>query len=235
MPQQLLYYPAATCQPGPASEQELNELKTHNKQFEEIKKAHHGGSANNFISFSNKTHYSPTDPDARISTKPGKPRQFNYLCNLSVDTAEGVITHVQADLADARDSRYLQDITTKTKKELSKNNLQIENVLADTGFTSAENYHALQQEGITPYIPTSGKFKSIAQHATEGFNYNKEKDAFICKNKKEIKFKSYYTDKNGLEKKRYLSRAKECAHCPFKATCIGKTPVKKIETSLYQV
>jgi IS5 family transposase len=27
---------------------------------------------------SNDTHYSPTDPDARISTKPGKPRELNY-------------------------------------------------------------------------------------------------------------------------------------------------------------
>ena len=36
---------------------------------------------------SNKTHYSPTDPDARISVKPGKARALNYLCSLAVDTA----------------------------------------------------------------------------------------------------------------------------------------------------
>jgi len=34
---------------------------------------------------SNHTHYSPTDPDAKISTKPGKPRQLNYAGQLSVD------------------------------------------------------------------------------------------------------------------------------------------------------
>ena len=43
---------------------------------------------------SNKTHYSPTDPDARISVKPGKARALNYLCRLAVDTAKGVISHV---------------------------------------------------------------------------------------------------------------------------------------------
>ena len=214
-----------------ASEQELNELRTRNKRFEENKKEQHGGSANNFVSFSNKTHYSPTDPDARISTKPGKPRQFNYLCNLSVDTAEGVISHVQADYADSRDSRYLGDILAKTKKELSKNNLEVENILADTGFTSASNYHQLEQASITGWIPTSGKYKN----EREGFTYDKEKDSFICANKKELKLKKQFTTSDGQEKKQYLSRSRECKVCPLRTTCLGKKgQVKKIETSLYQ-
>jgi hypothetical protein len=56
---------------------------------------------------SNKTHYSPTDPDARISVKPGKACKLNYHCSLAVDTAEGIISHVQADIADSRDSQCL--------------------------------------------------------------------------------------------------------------------------------
>ncbi|MCB2411164.1 transposase [Hymenobacter lucidus] len=46
--------------------------------------------------FSNKTHYSTTDPDARVSVKPGKARALNYLCSLAVDTAYSVISHTQA-------------------------------------------------------------------------------------------------------------------------------------------
>ena len=61
---------------------------------------------------SNKTHYSPTDPDARISIKPGKARALNYLCSLAVDTAKGVISHVQADFADQRDSLHLPRLLT---------------------------------------------------------------------------------------------------------------------------
>ena len=38
---------------------------------------------------SNKTHTSRSDPDARISVKPGKARALNYLCSLAVDTASG--------------------------------------------------------------------------------------------------------------------------------------------------
>jgi transposase len=48
----------------------------------------------------NKTHYSPTYPEARISVKPGKARALNYLCSVAVDTASGIISHIQADFAD---------------------------------------------------------------------------------------------------------------------------------------
>lgn len=41
---------------------------------------------------SNHTHYSTTDADARVSVKPGKPRQLNYTAQVSVDTAHHVIT-----------------------------------------------------------------------------------------------------------------------------------------------
>src|SRR5680860_590121 len=54
----------------------------------------------------NRTHYSPHDPDARISVKPGKARKLNYHCRMAVDTAEGVIPHIRADFADGRDSQY---------------------------------------------------------------------------------------------------------------------------------
>jgi transposase len=54
---------------------------------------------------SNHTHFSATDKDARIAVKPGKPRQFNYLAQTSVDTAHHVITHIEAFHADKKDSQ----------------------------------------------------------------------------------------------------------------------------------
>ena len=46
---------------------------------------------------SNHTHYSSTDPDARLSVKPGKPRQVNYLASVEGDTAHYVITQIESD------------------------------------------------------------------------------------------------------------------------------------------
>ncbi len=51
---------------------------------------------------SNHTHYSTTDRDARVSVKPGKPRQLNYSMQTSVDMSSHVITNVEAHYADRR-------------------------------------------------------------------------------------------------------------------------------------
>jgi hypothetical protein len=44
---------------------------------------------------SNHTHYSTTDRDARVSVKPGKPRQLNYSMQAAVDMSSHVITNVE--------------------------------------------------------------------------------------------------------------------------------------------
>ncbi|MCD9583398.1 hypothetical protein LVK05_15310, partial [Tenacibaculum maritimum] len=64
---------------------------------------------------SNKTHYSPTDPDARISVKPGKARKLNYLSQLTVDSANHVITDISAYHACGKE--YLNFITKKVKSD----------------------------------------------------------------------------------------------------------------------
>ena len=64
---------------------------------------------------SNDTHYSPSDPDAKMSVKPGKPRALNFLGQVSVDTAAHVITHVQAFTAQKRDSQCLAAVVRHVK------------------------------------------------------------------------------------------------------------------------
>lgn len=210
---------------------ELHDLETRNKRFEE-KKIEAFGNKITFTSYSNQTHYSPTDPDARIATKPGKPRQLNYMSSMAVDTAQGVISHIQADYADKKDSRYLNDITLKTKAELEENNLQVQNILADTGYSSGKNYHLLEHQGLTPYIPVSGVYK----HDREGFIFDKEKDHFTCRNNKHLVFKNIYIDESKDRIVRhYRSSRKDCKDCPFKKKCIGtKAQEKKFEISFYQ-
>jgi len=214
------------------TEKEINQLHTRNQYFKENKIAQHGSKVEkSFQSFSNQTHYSPTDPDARIATKPGKPRQLNYLCNMAVDTAQGVISHVQADYADKKDSRYTLDMALKTKASLHKNQIILQNILADTGYSSGVNYHELEKENITAYIPTSGVYK----HERAGFIYNKEEDTFTCANNKKLLHKKTYTNTAGSLMKSYRSTRKDCRDCPFKKTCLGKkAQEKKFELSYYQ-
>jgi len=108
---------------------------------------------------SNKTHYSTTDPDARVSVKPGKTRALNYLCSLAVDTAQGVISHVQADFADSRDSVHLPSLVRRLQPRLQAHGLPWHELLADAGYANGSNYAFLEERGVTPWIPVLGQYK----------------------------------------------------------------------------
>lgn len=172
---------------------------------------------------SNHTHYSTTDKDARIAVKPGKPRQLNYLAQTCVDTAHHVITHIEAYHADKKDAQCLPTIIEGIKENLDEHGIILEQIIADTGYSSGEALKALEQNNITGYIPNFGKYKP----EREGFTYHKEHDYYECPQGKHILFKKVKSN-NGHLAKEYRSSRKDCSHCPIRATCIGKSPEKKI-------
>jgi hypothetical protein len=174
----------------------------------------------------NKTHYSPSDPDAKISTKPGKPYQLNYLGQVSVDTEGHVITHVEAFTADKRDSQCLQEVVEQTKENLKEGGLELEEVLADANYSSTESLEALEELKVRGYIPNFGGYKSTR----EGFTYDKENDRYICSQGKSLNYKGLKN--NHSLSKQYLSSPKDCKDCPLKTGCIGKSNQKMITETL---
>jgi hypothetical protein len=117
---------------------------------------------------SNHSHYSPTDPDAKISTKPGKARQLNYAGQIAVDDAHNVITGAFASSAGNRDSQNLAEILTQTITNLEQNQITIDQVAADAGYSSGEALAFCEGNNIDAYIPNFGQYK--AERA--GFIYN---------------------------------------------------------------
>lgn len=105
---------------------------------------------------SNHTHYSKTDRDARISVKPGKPRQLNYTAQTVVDTGSHVITNIEGEFSDKRDSQTLAGVIQGAKENLASTGLEIEEVLGDSGYSSGESLSYLKQNNITAYIPNFG-------------------------------------------------------------------------------
>ena len=176
---------------------------------------------------SNHTHYSTTDKDARIAVKPGKPRQLNYLAQTSVDTEHHVITHIEAFHADKKDSQCLSTILAGLKENLHPEGLIIEQVLADTGYSSGTALKALERNNITGYIPNFGKYKPDR----EGFTYHKEGDHYTCPQNKKVEFKKIKSN-NGHLAKEYRTSRTDCGPCPFRTSCIGKSPGKKIVDTL---
>jgi len=173
---------------------------------------------------SNKTHYSPVDPDARISVKPGKARKLNYTSQLAVDSSHHVITHIGAYHADKKDNQDLIDVVKKTKIRLWREGLQIENIFADTGYSSGENYAFLEQQGLTGYIPPHGTYKG----GPDKFTYVKAKDHFICPQGEEVPFKKVFLDyRTKTKKKEYRTSSLQCKGCPLASSCLGKTAKEK--------
>ena len=176
---------------------------------------------------SNHTHYSTTDKDARIAVKPGKPRQLNYLAQTSVDTFHHVITHIEAYHADKKDAQCLPKIIKGLKENLDEQGLLVEQIIADTGYSSGTALKALEENNITGYIPNFGKYK----HEREGFTYHKEEDYYTCPQNKKVEFKKIKSN-NGHLAKEYRTSRTDCGPCPFRSSCIGKSPEKKIVDTL---
>jgi transposase len=179
---------------------------------------------------SNSTHCSTTDGDARISVKPGKNRQLNYLGQVSVDTAHHVITNIEAHHADKRDSECLDAVITHTINNLKPEGLLIEEIMADTNYCSAQALQACEQKNITAYIPNFGQYKS----SREGFTYDQQKDQFVCTQGVVLPLKKIRQTDRAQWVKVYRSSTHDCKGCSLRASCIGKSGFKSIEQTIHQ-
>jgi hypothetical protein len=178
---------------------------------------------------SNKTHYSPTDPDAKIAVKPGKARNMSYLANVSVDKSQGVIAHIQADFADGKDSQFLISIVEALQKRFKTHELSLRKVVADAGYSSGENYQYLENSGITAYIPIHGQFAV----EREGFTYNEQKDCFTCAQGKNLSFERLFVNREYYLRKTYRASRKDCNLCPIRQQCLGKVREKKFDVTYF--
>ncbi len=184
---------------------------------------------------SNHTHYSPTDSDAKIATKPGKPRQLNYAGQLAVDDKHHVITGACASTAGSKDSAIFSEIMEQTIKNLHQNDIKIEQALADAGYSSGESLQYCENNNIDAWIPNFGQYKP----EREGFVFNQQENRYECVkeggNKAFLPFKRILTDSKGYEKKSYRSSETDCGKCPLREQCCGKvTKFKKIEDSIHK-
>jgi len=212
-----------------SSSKQLKDLDTHQKWFAGRGKGPLGSEDSRARYLSNKTHYSPVDPDARVAVKPGKPRQLYYMSSMSVDTAYHVITHMRAIHADRKDSLNLIDLARQIQQRLKKNHLKMDTLLADTGFSNGENYRYLERNKLEGYIPVHGQYEGTR----EGFTYEPEHDRWRCSQGKYATFKKIRYQKNQPEK-HYRTTRGDCRDCPLASKCIGRSHEKQLRITLYK-
>ena len=184
---------------------------------------------------SNDTHYSPSDPYAKMSVKPGKTTALNYLGQVAVDTATHMITHVQAFSADKRDSECLAAVLRKVKHTLLENDIALQEIVADTGYSSADALKALQASGVIGYIPNRGQFN----FEREGFTFDVADDCYQCTEGIKLTYKGTYFI-TGYWMKEYGANRKECKDCPLQYSCSaykkGRTMIREtIDKPYYDI
>jgi transposase len=181
-------------------------------------------------SHSNQTHYSPSDPDARLTKKPGKPFRLYYRSRVSVDTASHVITHIQAFPGNQADNTCLPEMLKHTVESMLAHNIQVKEILADSGYSSGEALQALIDNNLEGYIPNPANY----MHSRDGFTYDPVNDWYTCPNGAHLTFRGIKeSDKRLSTQKRVcLSSMKDCKVCPFKDTCAKKLGYKKISDTV---
>jgi hypothetical protein len=152
-----------------------------------------------------------------MSVKPGKVTALNYLGQVSVDTASHVITHIASFQADQRDSQCLPVVIEQLVATLGQHHLQVEEVIADKGYSSGEALRALEDHHITGYIPNRSQFV----FERKGFIYNSEDNTYTCPNNKTLVHKGTFEMSPGAYNNLYRANRKECNKCPLSTTCVA--------------
>jgi transposase len=171
---------------------------------------------------SNDTHYSPSDPDAKMSVKPHKPLRMNYLGQVSVDTESYIITHIQAFTADKRDSGCLAAMLQHTQHNLEAGGAKMYELVADTGYSSPDALKALQASGVRGYIPNRPQFK----YERAELSYNASGDCYQCSQGITIPYLGTYLTA-GYWMKEYGAGGKQCRLCPVNHKCDAYKPKTK--------
>jgi transposase len=161
-----------------------------------------------------------TDPDANLMKM--KDKSFQMAYNAQFATSNQIITAYDLN-NEATDVKSLQPMIQESEKNTGE---KVKTVKADAGYFSTDNLNFCDDNQIDAYIPDEMKSveerqerkNEVPKHDRRNFQYNQEKNEFICPEGKALKFKRL---KGNVTR---LYAGTECESCPHKAQCTkGKT------------
>jgi hypothetical protein len=130
------------------------------------------------------------------------------------------------------------EIANKLSGKFEQYSLPLQYLLADGGFGSGENgpatsvhrLHAfLEAHHIKSFISLPGSYHPLR----DGFNYDTERDVYICRNGKFLYNHGIRMEK-GFANHYYHAKIKECGVCPFKQECCGNKRRQSLTFSVYR-
>jgi transposase len=171
---------------------------------------------------------SRTDPDATpMKTKHGR-AVLGYQDHYLVDGGTSrVILHAFVTPGDVSESQVLLD---QVRRTLFRRKLRPQRLIADAGYGTARNVHAIEDLGIRAYVPLHEGGTSSRYYRHTHFTYDPEQDVFYCPQGEVLRFR-HRDDKH--ERWLYRARASVCNACAVKSACTSSKQGRLVGRSFH--
>jgi transposase len=177
-----------------------------------------------------------TDPESRFMLNKKKRYELSYNPQITVDHDSGII--VANDVTqDCTDHHQLQPQLEMTEENVGKLPKETK-VSADNGYFTGDNLRYLEEKKLDGYIPDGnlatkmkGNKRNDSLYSKDKFEYDGERDCFICPNGDVLVKKGEY-EYNG--KVQYHYYGAKCSECPSRADCAGVGKMRSIISDAYE-
>jgi Transposase DDE domain len=173
---------------------------------------------------------SPTDPDATpMQSTTGGNAMLGYRDHYVVDGGKArIILSALVTPASITDNTPLLDLVDWVR---SRWKIQPKLAVGDTKYGTVPNIVGLEERGITAYLPTSDFSQRTKYYAAKLFQYDAEKDQYICPQRQILPLVSRRTSEQVLL---YKPKVKVCNACRVKSECTGSKSGRHIFRSFFQ-
>jgi transposase len=172
--------------------------------------------------YSNGTHVSRTDPDAKLAGKFTELKQIKYKVHNIADLKSRVIIDTHVTDGSVPEGTIFFDRLDQTEKTFK---FKTKVAVADRGYGSGENLQELENRKIKSFVPN---FHSEVgdNYDPKLFKYDKKKDVFTCPRGFELLPTQFQSDFN-QHQKLYRLLGGHCKKCPLRRKCFKNQ--KKID------
>jgi transposase, IS4 family len=188
--------------------------------------------------FEGRNSYSKTDPDAtfmHMKDDHMKNAQLKPGYNVQIGVESEYITGVGI-FQDRSDITTLIPFLDHVEANIKA---RYQNIIADSGYESEENYLYLEEKEQTYYIKPQSydkwKKKSFKNDISkrENMTYDPEKDEYTCHNGKQLKPVAIKHKKSatGYQSEVTVYECEDCQDCPYKAKCTKAKGNRRMEVS----
>ena len=146
------------------------------------------------------------DPDARLDARPNERTAFVYYGSFSSDPESGLVTDTAA---------HAREEAGTAVDHVDHDPGDVNELAADTLYDNAATLAALQERGVTCYVPEPAE-PTGARLGKSHFRYDAARDVYICPAGKELKRSRYHKQRRANF---YTAKVSDCKNCPHKSAC----------------